>query len=473
MKQKRWLDPLPLSLAVTVVGLLVLGPPAMAQTVIHTVGPCGDYDVIQQAIDAAAVGSDTEIRVQQGTTYLENLVIPKSFTSGSLGLVGGWDCDFQVADDDAGATTIDGDSLGPVVAIRLGGGMFHLQGFTLTHGEAERGAGVQVVPASDAEVFLESLRIVDNTAVSAGTASGGGVSAELDGNERLELYDLYIEGNRAISTGNAAVFGGGLSITATDNAGFVVDDCTVEDNSIESVGGNLYGGGIDVNALHGSQGELSDIQVSRNRVSGSLVIATGVHLKTSQTSILETGRLGIDRNSTLSGGNGPQVRVSALDHSLSRLHDSGIVGGDSRGIRAFALDAATLHLTNLTVADNADVGVDLVRHPAGVLTLYNTIAFGNSPDLSVLAAVDVGFNLIGVDPLFVDAGNLDYHVLPGSPAVNAGTNLPPGGLGSTDCEGKPRIVGGVVDIGMFEGLASVFSDGFEGGDTSTWSNTQP
>jgi len=54
---------------------------------------------------------------------------------------------------------------------------------------------------------------------------------------------------------------------------------------------------------------------------------------------------------------------------------------------------------------------------------------------------------ISDDPQFVSAG--DYHLLPTSPCLNVGTNLPYV-LSSTDIEGNPRLVGNKVDMGAYE-----------------------
>ena len=81
--------------------------------------------------------------------------------------------------------------------------------------------------------------------------------------------------------------------------------------------------------------------------------------------------------------------------------------------------------------------------------------------------------MIGVDPLFVNTGLPDYELGIGSPAENAGDNNPPGGLGLLDMGGNPRIVDGTVDIGAYEGIAEIFSDGFETGLATSWSATTP
>ncbi|MGB5174984.1 MAG: hypothetical protein WBQ30_09615, partial [Thermoanaerobaculia bacterium] len=135
--------------------------------------------------------------------------------------------------------------------------------------------------------------------------------------------------------------------------------------------------------------------------------------------------------------------------------------------------SSTLQLVNLTVADNLGIGLDLRQNTTSTVSLYNTISYGNGTDLSTSGTIDSGSNLIGVDPLFVDPTRLDYHLLIGSPAENVGDNSPTGDLGLFDFDGRPRIQDGIVDIGFMEGIAEVFSDGFESGDTTTWSRTVP
>jgi hypothetical protein len=55
-------------------------------------------------------------------------------------------------------------------------------------------------------------------------------------------------------------------------------------------------------------------------------------------------------------------------------------------------------------------------------------------------------NKIGVDPLFADTANNDFHLTSKSPAIDAGTVVPV----ATDFDGKARPVNGAYDIGAYE-----------------------
>jgi len=66
-----------------------------------------------------------------------------------------------------------------------------------------------------------------------------------------------------------------------------------------------------------------------------------------------------------------------------------------------------------------------------------------------------GIGNIDVDPMFVDTAVDDYHLLPGSPCIDAGdpdyVALP----NETDLDGNPRVVNGRIDMGVYERSASV------------------
>jgi hypothetical protein len=61
-----------------------------------------------------------------------------------------------------------------------------------------------------------------------------------------------------------------------------------------------------------------------------------------------------------------------------------------------------------------------------------------------------GDGMVAVDPQFADPSLGDYHLAATSPAIDAGTASPPGGLPATDADGHPRAIGSAPDLGAFE-----------------------
>ena len=59
-------------------------------------------------------------------------------------------------------------------------------------------------------------------------------------------------------------------------------------------------------------------------------------------------------------------------------------------------------------------------------------------------------SLIGLDPLLVNPAAGDLHLNTGSPAIDAGENLPSIQMGTLDIDGDPRLINGTVDIGADE-----------------------
>ncbi len=124
-----------LSLSVLCVQLVLLQAELVrAQGTLDVCSGC-TYESIQEAIDAADPG-DT-IRVSQGV-YTENLVITKSLT-----MEGGYESSGWTRDIELYETIVDGNRSGSVISV-TNGCSTTIDGFTITGGFAEKGAGMHV-----------------------------------------------------------------------------------------------------------------------------------------------------------------------------------------------------------------------------------------------------------------------------------------------------------------------------------------
>ena len=129
-------------------------------------------------------------------------------------------------------------------------------------------------------------------------------------------------------------------------------------------------------------------------------------------------------------------------------------------------------LVNCTIARNkVDYWRAAINCEDSTVTIVNCIIWDNQWDAldgdaivtySDIAGGSEGEGNIDVDPRF--ALSSDFHLMPGSPCIDAGSNEPPGSLAANDLDGNPRPLDGngdalaVADMGAYEldtGLACV------------------
>jgi YD repeat-containing protein len=146
-------------------------------------------------------------------------------------------------------------------------------------------------------------------------------------------------------------------------------------------------------------------------------------------------------------------------------------------------------------ATSSGGGLYVVGGASGGIDLFNNVFWGNvgiSPSEALYfvtggevnlyhnvfdpaeiegTATNEGGNL-NVDPSFVNAAGLDFHLTGGSECIDAGSIGAPW-LPTTDFEGDPRLMGSSVDIGADEYLARIpiSTDGFDDGDVGGWLTT--
>jgi Ca2+-binding RTX toxin-like protein len=186
----------------------------------------------------------------------------------------------------------------------------------------------------------------------------------------------------------------------------------------------------------------------------------------------------------LNGGSpvGEDLRVEGAVHLLGTplLRDSTVTTDDFHAYAIVASQGAP-EVRNVTSIGPDSVDVAVVADPGTgctgpTLTIKNVIARGGLADLRADGCtnmpstqskivvsnsnyrlgevagdgqvIDGGGNQTTVDPLFVNAAADDFHQLPSSPTIDAGTADPK--LGPTDIDGEARTMGAAPDIGADE-----------------------
>jgi hypothetical protein len=278
------------------------------------------------------------------------------------------------------------------------------------------------------------------------------------------LTRCTISGNRA-GWGPGALSGSGGGLSCDSSATPTLTDCTIAMNVAWGVDGLTLGSGtatrctISRNAGLGvsvnGEGTLTDCVISDNLEGG--VSATG-------SATLQCCRI------TANGGVG--LSWSPWDDSSVRVTNCVIAANARGGVNSTGPSAT---LTGCTITANAasdEAGVRCAGDSGAggeLPILVNCIVWGNTPE-SLCGQTD--HCLSEVDPLFVAPGVIDfarftkvdiygkehevpdfiveepdYRLLPGSPAIDAGTSE---GAPLTDIEGTLRHCGAGVDIGAYE-----------------------
>jgi hypothetical protein len=260
-----------------------------------------------------------------------------------------------------------------------------------------------------------------------------------------------------VDTGVAAIFSG-LTITggnsASDNGGGLSNDgwlsligCTVSGNSAGGGGGGLSNTGT--------------LNLTNCTVSGNSTSANGGGLSNTGT----LGLIGCTVSGNSAGGGGGGVSCFGMVDLINCTVSGNSAGGGGGG---GVSNAGTIALTNCTVSGNsAGAGGGGIRNIA-TLTLNNSIVANSATGGDIynhgtitgsqnliedgsggLADTIIGDPMLG--PLADNGGPTQTMViLPGSLAIDTGSNaLIPAGV-TTDQRGLARIRGYTVDIGAFE-----------------------
>jgi len=307
------------------------------------------------------------------------------------------------------------------------------------------------------------------------SAMTGGAFA-CSGAFRLTVFDNLISGNKGSDRhqGPAIFIPSGEDLAIAGNR--IIDNCTPGVH-IQDLNGSSS---VTANTVVGNRGAGMFVQSDCER--NMAVIDNAVAFNSGRGITLKYGGLLANNliagNSTDSDGGGV-----LLDRGAPILLNNTIIGntaaGSGGGIRVYRSQAviANTVLQHNTAANGPELhvaGEEPVWYQASLTVKSSNVAGGEAGAvIGDYATFTWGPGNIDADPLFVDPGRWDgdtfipgdYHLLPGSPCIDGGTNdvdntgtpeievLP-----ATDIAGLPRIIDGnldgtaTVDIGAHEYL---------------------
>jgi hypothetical protein len=227
-------------------------------------------------------------------------------------------------------------------------------------------------------------------------------------------------------TSGANQFGGGVWC-ASSNA--VVTNCLITGNSVYSSGGGAYGGTLNncmlaINLAYDLGGGAAESTLNHCILEGNYSYYSGAG---ASGGILNNCIL-VGNMASIAGGGAFQATLNncTLTDNTAHLFGSGGSGGG----------AANCTLNNCIV-------------------YYNTATSGTNYSGSVLnysctaPLPPAGTGNITDAPLFVNSNSWsNLRLQTNSPCINAGTSSPT--IGGTDLDGRPRVIGGTMDIGAYE-----------------------
>ncbi|HSO82637.1 choice-of-anchor Q domain-containing protein [Thiocapsa sp.] len=381
---------------------------------------------LQAALTAGASnGEDDQIQIVQGT-YVGNFGFSTLGTN-ALAVRGGWTAGCMSREIDPANTVLDGNQAGtvltltaPASAADLSAADLLIHGVTLRNGKAYgHGGGLIARIGTYGSMTVASSNIQSN--------SGGGVYVSSSSSSIITLANNNIQGNRAPGES-----GGGAVISGDYNNAITFVNNSIHGN-ISSFGGGIAVGGISDNTITFINNSIQG--------NGASYFGGGADVYSYSNNTTTFVNNSIQGNSASEGG-GISLRIYA-NSNTAELYNNLFWNNRS---------SATEN-TGADIWINNDDDSDVI--PSPVTLLHNN--FDQTPGTGFYTTLPIPIdpsNFDKVDPLYVDSENGDLSLLPGSPMIDAGYPGTPN-LPSTDIAGRPRVIGGVVDIGAYE-----FDDGF-------------
>ncbi len=292
--------------------------------------------------------------------------------------------------------TLGGNTISANVGNRNSGGL-HLAGSdaglydnTITSNATTGYGGGVYLYASDAKLYRNTIASNQAGTLDGSVASGGGLAV-------LDYSDAVLDHNRIISN-FASLDGGGVYFMYNTTA---LDGNTIYANTANQ-GGGLY--------LFQSTVRLTNTIVAANRAGTA---GSGLYIKGSMAHMLHT---------------------TLADGDSSGIYVTGLLGMPVYGSLAMTNTILTGHIVGIAVTSGS------------VATLEATLWHANGLDGDGAGSIITGSLNARGDPAFANPTGGDYHIRPGSAAVDRGINA---GV-SADIDGQPRPGGLGYELGADE-----------------------
>jgi hypothetical protein len=278
----------------------------------------------------------------------------------------------------------------------------------------------------------------------------GPAATLIDGRQLMRgvyLPDGAILAGFTITNGNA--FDGG-GVWATNGGSAIVSNCVLAGNIAGDWGGGAYGSQI-ISSLIIQNRAYSGGGVAYSQVTNSVIQSNSGAAYGGGAELANLWYSKIFQNTAGYGGG---ADASSLYGCLI-VSNAAVIGG---GVEHPSSLVSCTVVGNL--AGQLGGGCDGGNFTHNCIVYYNFVSTGTESNFSGIVRMnnccttplpDFGsINNITNAPSFVDCANGDFHLQSNSPCINSGNNPNLILIGNTDLDGNPRIVGGTVDIGIYE-----------------------
>jgi hypothetical protein len=434
--------------------------------------PC---QTIQHAIDSATAGEEIHIA---GGLFTKNGIVAS--IDKELTLRGGYAEDFSGHDPDFYHTTLDAQWGGSVISATSAGEV-HLEFLTIQHGNGSfnngYGGGVY---AADSNLRIFASLVTNNIANLQGHGRGGGVYVS-NGEAEIRASQLFSNTANADPSDTTIGYGGGVMV---DYGSALIAENQIINNRANSWYAG-YGAGIYLTWM--SHAEVMTNTIAENYTndlnSSWSGFGGGIYLSSCDDGLV-SGNVFVQNEASKGAGtymNGCYASVNrnrfiqnqgssgagvAIDYNFPVTLTNNLFADNCTEdycnavfVSAPFSPGPVIKMVNNTLVNNMDSGVEISEF--GILTATNNIfrshqagIYAYNP-LSATVQLDTnlfwdttdpitGSNAILADPQLAP----NYHPRPGSPAIDAGLEIP---WLSVDLDGNPRPQDSGFDLGALEG----------------------